>query len=325
MPGSVPALAGLPRYTRWDAVPTGLCTKTQLAQQDPPLKPGSLPVGQVLYHGNSYAPVYDVAAAVPKRRTSPAQRAALDRARLLQCECRRCGVREEGPLGKGRFCNPCRHAMTMWEQHDQAQLLARELVADRAAALLVVDVEPNSLPTAQVVAVVSVLDRRLLYAAQAGEHGTPERDLVLDRLDGLLAHRRVVGEPNYMGPIRRSPSALLHLPNSRPVTSGRDPLHPWAAHASTANPSVADIWASWYAYTDQPSSTYSCIPEYGAAVPWQRSLDVADDAQSMADLLHRIADGTEPVWEQAAWTLDGHGKPKQPQERGREAPVGEGN
>lgn len=110
-----------------------------------------------------------------------------------------------------------------------------------------------------------------------------------------------------MGPTRRYPSALLHLPNSRPVASGRDPLHPWAAHASTAHPSVADIWACWYAYTDNPTSTHPCIPDYGAAVPWTRSLDVAADAQSMAGLLHRIADGTEPVSERAAWTLDGHG------------------
>ncbi|MFB6505669.1 hypothetical protein ACFC07_21740 [Streptomyces sp. NPDC056099] len=307
MPSSVPPLPDLIRYTRWDQVPAGLHTRTQLGRMDPPLKPGADPVGQVLYNGNSYAPLYEQSTAVPKRRPSPAQRAVLDRARELQHQCRRCGVIEEDPLGKGRFCDPCRYAMTMWDQHEQAQALARELVADPDAVLLVVDVETGSLPEAQGVAVVSVHDGQVLYAAPAGEYGSPERASVLDRLDSLLADRRVVEEPDHMGPIRRYPQALLRLPNSGPVASGRDPLHSWAAHHSAANASVARIWAPWYAFTDYPYSTHPCIPEHGAAVPWSRSLDVAADGQSMAGVLHRIADGSEPVWERAAWTLDGHG------------------
>lgn len=306
MPTAIPPLPGLTRYTHWAAVPDGLFTKTQLSQMDPPLKPGADPVGQVLYHGNSYAPLYEATTAVPKRRVSPAQRAVLNRARELQYQCRRCGVREEEPLGKGRFCDRCQYAMTMWEQHDQVQALARELVADPSAALLVVDVAPDSLPEAQAVAVVSVHDRQVLYAAPAGEYGTAERGAVLDRLDALLADRRVVEEPDHMGPLSRYPDALLRLPGE-PVAPGRHPIHPWAAPHSQANASVARIWAPWYAFTDYSYSTYPCVPEDGAAVPWTRSLDVAADGQSMAGVLHRIAEGTEPVWERAAWTLDGHG------------------
>ncbi|MET8566086.1 hypothetical protein ABZV75_38070 [Streptomyces flaveolus] len=308
MPSSIPPLPGLTRYTRWDLVPDGLQTKTMLGRQG--LKPGADPVGQVLYHGNSYAPLYEVSAAVPKRRVSPAQRAVLDRARELQYWCRRCGFLGEELLGKGRFCDPCRYAMTLWEQHDQAQALARELVADPAAVLLVVDVEPDSLPEAQGVAVVGVRDRQVLYAAEAGEYGSPERGAVLDRLDALLAGRRVVEEPDFMGPHSRYPHALLRLPNSGPVTSGRDPLHPWAAPSSAANDSVTRIWAGWFGWTDRHSSTTACAPwEWSGdlPMPWSRSLDLAADGLSMAGLLHRIADGTEPVWERAAWTVDGHG------------------
>ncbi|MEU7228874.1 hypothetical protein [Streptomyces chrestomyceticus] len=308
MPSSIPPLPGITRYTRWDLVPEGLRTKTMLARQG--LKPGGAPVGQVLYHGNSYAPLYEVTAAVPKRRVSSAQRAVLDRARELQYQCRRCGVHEEAPLGKGRFCEPCRYAMTLWGQHDQAQLLARELVADPAAVLLVVDVEPDSLPEAQGVAVVGVRDRQILYAAEAGEYGSPERGAVLDRLDALLAGRRVVEEPDFMGPLSRYPDALLRLPNSGPVVSGRDPLHPWAAPSSAANASVTRIWAGWFGWTDRHSSTTACAPwEWSGdlPMPWTRSLDLAADGLSMASVLHRIADGTEPVWERAAWTVDGHG------------------
>ncbi|MFI7396539.1 hypothetical protein [Streptomyces tendae] len=308
MPSSIPPLPGLTRYTRWDLVPDGLKTKTMLDRQG--LKPGADPVGQVLYHGNSYAPLYEVTAAVPKRRVSPAQRAVLDRARALQYECRRCGTRETEPLGKGRFCDPCRYAMTLWEQHDQAQTLARELVADAAAVLLVVDVAPDSLPQAQGVAVVGVRDRQVLYAAEAGEYGSPERGAVLDRLDALLEGRRVVEEPDVMGPHSRYPHALLCLPNSGPVVSGRDPLHPWAAPSSAANDSLTRLWAGWFGWTDRHSSTTACAPwEWSGdlPMPWTRSLDPAADGRSMAGVLHRIADGTEPVWERAAWTVDGHG------------------
>ncbi|RSS94263.1 hypothetical protein EF903_06915 [Streptomyces sp. WAC05292] len=305
MPSSTPPLPGLTRYTRWALVPEGLHTKTQLDRQG--LKPASAPVGQVLYHGNSYAPLYEATSAVPKRLASPAQRDALHRARELQYWCRRCGSHEHKPLGKGRFCDPCRYAMTMWDQHEQAQALARELVADPAAVLLVVDVEPNSLPGAQGVAVVTVHDGGALYAAPAGEYGTAERSAVLDRLDSLLADRPVVEEPDYMGPFRRCPQALLCLPTSGPATAGRDPLHPWAAHRSAANASVARIWAPWYAHTDYPYSTHPCLPGRGETVPWSRSLDLVADGRSMASVLRRIAEGTEPVWERAAWTLDGHG------------------
>ncbi|MEU8741895.1 hypothetical protein [Streptomyces halstedii] len=308
MPSSIPPLPGLTRYTRWDLVPDGLHTKTMLDRQG--LKPGADPVGQVLYHGNSYAPLYEVAAAMPKRRVSPAQRAALDRARQLQYRCRRCGTEETEPLGKGRFCDPCRYAMTLWEQHDQAQALARELVADPAAVLLVVDVAPDSLPEAQGVAVVGVRDRQVLYAAEAGEYSTPERDAVVARLDALLTDRRVVEEPNFMGPSGRFPQALLSLPTPEPVVPGRDPLHPWAAPHSEENPSISRTWAGWFGWTERPSYTRACVPwEWGGDIPmpWTRSLDVAADGLSMAGVLHRIADGTEPVWERAAWVLDGHG------------------
>jgi hypothetical protein len=310
LPSSIPPLPGLVRYTDWACVPEGLLTKTQLAREG--LKPGSDPVGQVLYHGNSYAPLYEAAAAVAKRTCSPAQRAALDRARELQRVCRRCGIREDGPLGRGRYCDRCGYAVMLWEQHHQAQGLARELVADPGAVLLVVDVAPGSFSGAQGVAVVGVRDRQVLYAAEAGEYGSPERGVVLDRLDALLGGRRVVEEPDFMGPSSRYPHALLRLPDSGVLAPGRDPLHPWAAPHTAANPSVTRIWAGWFGWTDSPLTTKACAPwEWRGELPmpWSRSLDLAVDGRSMADVLHRIADGTEPVWESAAWVADGHGQP----------------
>ncbi|MGI5444105.1 hypothetical protein ACQEV4_44220 [Streptomyces shenzhenensis] len=322
MPSSIPPLPGLTRYTHWGAVPEGLHTKTQLDRQG--LKPGGEPLGQVLYHGNCYAPLYEVTAAVAKRPCSPAQKAVLDRARDLQYVCRRCGHRDDEPLGRGRWCDSCSIPAALFEVHDQAQVLARELVADESAVVLVVDVEPDSFPEAQGVAVVGVHDGQVLYAAPAGEYGSPERGAVLDRLDALLVDRRVVEEPDFMGPNHRYPHALLRLPRSGPVVPGRDPLHPWAAPHSAANDSVTRIWAGWFGWTDRHSSTNACAPwEWSGDIPmpWSRSLDLVADGRSMADLLHRIADGTEPVWERAAWTTDGHGEPDLSWDRRRTARV----
>lgn len=305
MPASVPPLLGLTKYTRWDQVPDGLHTKTQLAEMDPPLKPGADPVGQVLYHGNSYAPLYELAAAVPKRRATSAQRAALDRARELQYVCRRCGVRGDEPLGKGRWCMRCSCAVMMWEQHAQAQVMARELVADQAAVLLVVDADPEGPPGTQAVAVLQIHDHRVLYTAQAGEHGTPERAAVVDRLDVLLADRRVVRECDHGGLATRIPFTLVSLPREM-LPSAVIAEHAWM---SSEVSSVAGVWVAWYAWTDNPSSTLPAAPGYGKQIAWQRSLDLASDAQSMTALLHRIADGTEPVWEKARWVADGHGVP----------------
>ncbi|MFJ9620026.1 hypothetical protein [Streptomyces noursei] len=169
----------------------------------------------------------------------------------------------------------------MWEQHDQTQALARELVAGTGAVLLVVDVGPGALPTVQAVAVavVAVHDGQALYTALAGEHGTAERGAVLDQLDALLADRRVVREPTLMGPASRYPDALLRLPG-QPIQLGPDPLHPWATR-STADPAVAGIWSAWFGWTDSPESTIPSVPRDGRPVPWTRSLDVVADGRSM--------------------------------------------
>jgi hypothetical protein len=292
-------------------VPADLKTKTQLGQMDPPLKPGGEPVAQALYNGNSYAPLFRVGEAVKKRQPTLAQRTALNRASDLQYVCRRCDQRQSDRLGRGRWCASCSPAAKLWEQHAEAQALAQELVADPTAVLLVVNVEPDALPNAQAVAVVGVRDRGVLYSAQAGEHGTPEREAVLDRLDSLLADLRVVEEPDFMGPSSRYPHRLISAPG-QPLVPGLDPQHPWAAPHSKAHPSVARIWAPWFAWTDRPSSTTAYVPsDWGGDVPlaWSRSLDLVADGRSMAGLLHRIADGVEPVWERAAWTTDGYGVP----------------
>lgn len=139
-----PALPGVTRYTRWGQVPEGLFTRTQLGGLTPPRKPapGAGPQGQVLYHGNCYAPLYALADTVTKRPVSPAQRAALDRARALRRVCRLCGDHDDAPLGKGRVCDRCEAVRDAHRRHLQARQAAEavnDLLVERGAVLVAVD------------------------------------------------------------------------------------------------------------------------------------------------------------------------------------------
>ncbi|MGY3685130.1 hypothetical protein [Streptomyces sp. TE33382] len=319
MPSSIPPLPGLTRYTWWGAVPEGLFTKTQLDREG--LKPGSDPIGQVLYHGNCYAPLYERSAAVPKRGCSPAQRAVLDRARELQYVCRRCGDGRDYPLGRGRWCEPCSYAAELYAAHAKAQRFAREIVSDPASTLLVTAAGPGEYAKPETVAVIRVQDEELLHEGPAGEYGTPERGALLDRLDVLLEGRRVVHETDR-GPVSRYP-AMLVTPPGKHLTSERDNLHAWLRpHRESAEKAdfVSRLWRAWFAWTRDEWSSMASEPwdqERGVSVAWGRTAQAADDARDQAALLHRIAEGTEPVWERARWIEDGHGEPDLPQRRRR--------
>ncbi|UJV47317.1 hypothetical protein [Streptomyces sp. AMCC400023] len=319
MPSSIPPLPGLTRYTWWGAVPEGLLTKTQLDRKG--LKPGSDPVGQALYHGNCYAPLYEVDAAVPKRGCSPAQRAALDRARELQYVCRRCGDRRDYPLGSGRWCEPCSYAAGLYAAHAKARRFAREIVSDPAATLLVVAAGPGEYAQPETVAAFRVHDQELLHAGPAGTYGTPERGALLDQLDQLLDGRRVVHETDR-GPVSRYPSMLV-TPPGQLVSSERDGLHAWLSpYRESAEKAdyVSRLWRQWFAWTRDEWSSMASEPwdqERGVWVAWDCTADAATDARALVALLHRIAEGTEPVWERAQWIEDGHGEPELPERRRR--------
>lgn len=309
---NVPPLPGLTRYTRQDQVPDGLHTRTQLRETG--LNPGAGPVAQVLYHGNKYAPLYDRSAAVPRQAVSPARRAALARNAALRYTCRRCTTTGDRQLPRGRLCPPCSCAVAVWTAHDRARQFARELAGDPTATLLVVTAGPGEYPQPETVAVVRVHDQELLHAGPAGAYGTPERAAVLHRLDQLLDGRRVAHETDQ-GPAGRYP-AMLVTPPGQLISSSRDGLHTWLRpHRESAETAayVSRLWRRWYAWTRDEQSCDASPPwdrERGAWTAWDRTADAATDARALAALLHRIAGGTEPVWNHAAW-LDGHGTPAQ--------------
>ncbi|MGP9023189.1 hypothetical protein ACT1U9_32895 (plasmid) [Streptomyces sp. BR1] len=316
----VPALPDVTRYTWWGDVPEGLSTKTDLDGRG--LKPGSPPVGQVLYHGNCYAPLYEDTQAVAKRPCSPAQRAVLDRARTLQYECRRCGARRNRPLGRGRWCEPCGHAVALFAVHARAQERARQLLADEDAVLLVVAADPAA-PAEKgpdSVAVLGIRDRRTLYAAEAGQDATAQRAAVLDDLDALLAERTVVHE-SHETPATRYPSRLLQTAGQHLLTVEMGEAHPWATGRSRAGRVVGTLWAEWFAWTSHPTSYYPGTPweSTGIALPWHRSTAAEDDARGLAALLQQIADGSTPAWPGALWVADRKGEPDLSDPRVRKA------
>lgn len=81
---------GIPTYP-WRQAPPHLATRRQLAAAG--LRPGGYVVAQVVWHrwrGQGVAYLYDRRCALPKRTPSPAQRAALAKARAARRTCPRC-------------------------------------------------------------------------------------------------------------------------------------------------------------------------------------------------------------------------------------------
>ncbi|MFE9913367.1 hypothetical protein [Streptomyces clavifer] len=180
---------------------------------------------------------------------------------------------------------------------------------------------PGEYAKPETVAVIRVQDEELLYEGPAGAYGTPERGALLDRLDALLDGRRVVHETDR-GPVSRYP-AMLVTPPGKHLTSERDNLHAWLCpHRESAEKAdyVSRLWRAWFAWTRDEWSSMASEPwdqERGACVAWDRTAQAADDARDQAALLHRIAGGTEPVWERARWIVDGQGEPELPRGRRR--------
>src|SRR5918911_4041356 len=82
-------MATLPTYPWFDQVPDHLKTRRQLA--DLGLRPGGPVAAQVVWRrGKAHADLFDMNAAKPKREMTPAQAAALEKAREAQRTCPNC-------------------------------------------------------------------------------------------------------------------------------------------------------------------------------------------------------------------------------------------
>src|SRR2546427_1771089 len=136
-------------YTRWEDIPAHFQTRTQLAQQG--LRParGQSPVATMRNQLRPQAPyaLYDVGQAIPKRPTTPAQRAALATARdrayaqRQYGSCPMCGDTEvwRDDLARWGQCGACQEKEELAQRDaDRVEAVAwtRTVLADPHAVVL---------------------------------------------------------------------------------------------------------------------------------------------------------------------------------------------
>ncbi|MFF4777629.1 hypothetical protein ACFY05_32860 [Microtetraspora fusca] len=308
-------LPGVPRYTTWDQVPEGLYTKTRLAQLDPPMKPspGATPAGYALYHGNQYAALYPLDAAVPKRTQSPAQRAALVKARDLQLVCKGCGARSDDKPWSRRQCRTCRYVAAAKASHEQARVYARQVVEALATpGVFALGVDRPHHPSRVVV---------MTLPDGAGASGTVTCDLNVARpgeldfpglLSGPDAFRildRVLQDATGLVSWRPLYAAMVEL--AKPDVDWDDPAAAWDGmeasrwlHGSrTPWWQISNAYVPWYGQTLTGWSPPAPIHiDWSVPVPGATG-DVAADLQRAVTALWRIAEGTEPVSPRAPWLV----------------------
>jgi hypothetical protein len=113
-------MAAIPHYTRWDLVPAGLYSRTQLGQLDPPrrIRPDMAARATVTYHGNKTARLYGVDDSEVRPTASPAQIAAGHAAGQARYVCRFCAaVADHGAPWPERICDRCGNIVRAYAQH----------------------------------------------------------------------------------------------------------------------------------------------------------------------------------------------------------------
>lgn len=152
------------KYRNWGDVPENLATKTQLGKMG--LKPakGQEPVA-IKTGGYETYDLYDVSQAVPKRKITEAQAAALEQARIKAMTTTCCNrfVNDINWRYKYNMCEACyweyrerQHQRFLDASRDDAIAWARQVVNDPHAVIL--DTETTGLDSGDVIVEVSVID-----------------------------------------------------------------------------------------------------------------------------------------------------------------------
>jgi hypothetical protein len=113
-------MAAIPHYTRWDLVPAGLYSRTQLGRMDPPrrIRPDAATRATVTYHGNKTARLYQLDDSEFRPAPSAAKLAAVLRAGESRYICRFCEVSaDHGSPWPERICDRCGNIVRAYAQH----------------------------------------------------------------------------------------------------------------------------------------------------------------------------------------------------------------
>jgi DNA polymerase III epsilon subunit-like protein len=205
-------MSTLPTYPWFDQAPDNLKTRRQLGELG--LRPGGPVVAQVVWHrGDRWADLYDLHVAKPKREMTPAQAAALEKARDAQRTCPNCktilGFTLPGRWDPFRDCPVCEPAARAADRADAARLAG---IWVRSPRTLVLDTETTDLDGYLVqLAVIRACDGAVLLdtlvnpeapisAGAQRVHGLTEADLkdaptfaqIADEVLAVLRGRRVV-------------------------------------------------------------------------------------------------------------------------------------
>lgn len=309
-------------YTRWSDVPDGLYTQTQLGQMDPPRKPlpDAMPRARALYHGNRYAPLYHLDDSTPKRRQTPAQRAAALASLQLRHVCRWCGHTDDfEPLGRGRLCDRCHLTIQAWSHHENAVDQAARYLRMPGLVALGVESAPglNDQPYATRIVLVRGDDDQV--AADITTHRDAGHDgdrAALDQIGAALtdcgAYR--IEPPAFPGGGEihvcdvvtwgYQHTALVSLFN--PWTDPDNPSSQWnGLHEALpwfriGGCDVRSAYAPWFGqpYPSQPWPRVDV--QYDLPIPGATG-DAVDDARAILRTCRAIVDRTEPVSPDAPW------------------------
>ncbi len=136
-------------YSGWANVPEGLATKTTLKKEGLRLARGQQPVAEVMTQFGSkrnYYKLYDKSLAIAAKPATPAQLAAIEKAKTASLEkrtCQRCGYVEELSRNyrnkiyvRNGACPNCERQYQIEDDHDDAIEWAKAILADDKAIIL---------------------------------------------------------------------------------------------------------------------------------------------------------------------------------------------
>lgn len=278
---------GKPEYTAWVKVPDNLKTKTQLGKLGLRPAKGQEPAAFFISYirgrsrPQSYA-LYDMAEAVPKRKPSEAQLAALEKARAaaeVAATCQGCGAKPGYRHLRGGYCPECRVRRS-------AIRTAASWLADNP---LFLDTETTGLESGDQIVEIAVLDAQgkvllntlvkptcPMSAEAAAVHGIAEAELanapgfadIAPTLYALLENRTVVVYNVAFDRQMIAQTARAHGLDAPPVGS-------WAC----AMELYAEFYGVWSSYYD--------------SYKWQSLEDAAMQCGIKALVLHRAAGDAE--------------------------------
>lgn len=306
---------GRPLY-RSGEIPEHLATVTMLRRMRRRLDPGQQPVASLIYYGNCYTELYEIAASVELPPRSPGRQAAYIAART----CARCGAVRDTPWPTApvpcttgrRLCAECAEGeaeSSWWEWRHQARAAAvawaQEVSTDPATvlfhadetALLTVDVYAVDLATGEV-----LIDARIRHDERDYQE-TPTwrpdswddttvsiRD-VADQVRALAGRRLIDWYAYYKGPRPLVWNMKTLLGEDVPLAIAR---RPYTWEPGVTGDDMGNWYSDWLSVRARDGSwrydrwiTHHDLPA-GAQVP-------ADVVAHMRQLLHLMAVDDHPA------------------------------